>query len=126
MRCFASRSARSAEALPVGASRFATLGTGLSLPLAFKSTSLLRTAPYKGRTTAMSGSDGLALFTYPLEEGETDGVFTVRVVHVSHVTRGDVMYDPAADTARSASFSVSRPGEQRTPPSPRREAKGSR
>jgi hypothetical protein len=80
----------------------------------------------RGRTTAMSGSDGLALFTYPLEEGETDGVYTVRVVHVSHVTHGDVTYDPAADTARSASFSVSRPGKPRTPPSPRREAKGSR
>jgi len=73
----------------------------------------------------MSGSDGLALFTYPLEEGETDGVYTVRVVHVWHVTRGDVTYDPAADTARSASFSVSHPGKPRKQSS-RREAKGSR
>jgi len=80
----------------------------------------------RGHTTAMSGSDGLALFTYPLDEGETEGVYTVRVVHVSHVTRGDVTYDPAADTARSASFSVSRPEKPQTPRPQRREAKGSR
>ena len=58
------------------------------------------------RLTTMTGTDGLALFRYSLQEREHAGVFTVRVMDVSHADRDDARYDAGANVASSATFLV--------------------
>jgi hypothetical protein len=60
----------------------------------------------RARPVTITGSDGLALFTYALGEAGPRGVYTVRVVDVLHEC-SDAEYDAAANVARSTSFSVS-------------------
>jgi hypothetical protein len=62
----------------------------------------------RDRRVAMTGSDGLALFHYSLHAAEHLGVYTVRVTTLSHADRGDALYDPAANTIWSTSFSVNK------------------
>jgi uncharacterized protein YfaS (alpha-2-macroglobulin family) len=58
----------------------------------------------RARLVEVTGADGLALFTYPLETRDTSGVWIVRVINVS---RADgAAYDPAANGASTTSFSV--------------------
>jgi hypothetical protein len=59
----------------------------------------------RARLVERTGTDGLALFTYPLETRESEGVWTVRVVNVSHAG-GGAAYDPTANDASTTSFSV--------------------
>jgi hypothetical protein len=58
----------------------------------------------RARLVEVTGVDGLALFTYPLETREPSGVWTVRVANVSQADGG--AYDPAANGASTTSFSV--------------------
>jgi hypothetical protein len=58
------------------------------------------------RRVMATGRDGLALFAHLFRPLDPAGIYTVRVVDVSHVNRRDVLYDRAADTARSNSFSL--------------------
>jgi hypothetical protein len=61
----------------------------------------------RGRPLATTGSDGVARFTHSLRGSNLPGVYTVRVVEVSHPDCRDAAYDGAANDARSTSFSVS-------------------
>jgi hypothetical protein len=74
----------------------------------------------RGRPLAMTGSDGLARFTYLLRGSDLPGVYTVRVVEVSHPNCGDATYDSAANDARSTSFSVNTPAVVPHPRGPER------
>jgi hypothetical protein len=58
------------------------------------------------RPLATTGGDGLARFTYSLRRSDLPGVYTVRVVAVSHADCSEAAYDSAANDARSTSFSV--------------------
>jgi hypothetical protein len=66
----------------------------------------------RARLVMMTDSDGLALFTHSLGAAEMPGVYTVRVADVSHANRRDVVYDRAANTAWSTSFSVNNPSRR--------------
>jgi hypothetical protein len=59
----------------------------------------------RARSVMTTGTDGLARFTYALRPG-LSGVYTVRVVDVSHVNRAGAAYDRAANSGWSNSFSV--------------------
>ena len=61
----------------------------------------------RARLMTTTDGDGLARFTYPLESLPS-GVYTVRVIDVSHLERRDATYDRAANTGSSNSFSVPR------------------
>ena len=59
----------------------------------------------RARLMTITDREGLARFTYPLESLQS-GVYTVRVVDVSHLEQPDTRYDRAANTGSSNSFSV--------------------
>ena len=60
------------------------------------------------RLATMTGSDGRALFRYPLRNPDHSGVFTVSVVDVSHADRADALYDAATNVVSSTTFLVNR------------------
>jgi hypothetical protein len=59
----------------------------------------------RARLMMITNAEGLARFTYPLGSLPS-GVYTVRVVDVSHLERPDARYDRAANSGSANSFSV--------------------
>jgi hypothetical protein len=93
-------SIRDAQNQPVGAAR---VGVDVVAP-----DGVVRTPPQR-----ITGTDGFALFTYPLSDNDLPGVYTLRVVTVSHLHRGDAEYDSAANDAWATSFSLAKSARRR-------------
>jgi hypothetical protein len=63
----------------------------------------------RARPMMVTSDDGLARFTCPLTDADLPGIYTLRVVGVSHLIRNVAEYDSAANEAWSNSFSVNKP-----------------
>ena len=66
-----------------------------------------------GRAAMTTGTDGLALFNCPLSESDLQGVYTLRIISVSHVNRDGAVYDYVANETSANSFSLTRPSRRR-------------
>jgi hypothetical protein len=60
----------------------------------------------RAQPVTTTNTDGLALFRYALPADAEPRVYTIRVVNVFHTLRPGAIYDAAANTATSSSFSV--------------------
>jgi hypothetical protein len=92
-------SIRDAQNQPVGA---ASVSVNVVAP-----DGVVRTVPQ-----TITGTDGFALFTYPLSDNDLPGVYTLRVMSVSHLKLEDAEYDDAANEAWANSFSVNKPARR--------------
>jgi hypothetical protein len=93
-------SIRDAHNQPVGA---ASVSVNVVAP-----DGVVRTVPQ-----TITGTDGFALFTYPLGDNDLPGVYTLRVKSVSHLKLDDAQYDYAANEAWANSFSVTKSARRR-------------
>jgi hypothetical protein len=56
--------------------------------------------------TTMSGTDGTALFAYPLSRSDPAGIYALQVRTVVHADMADATYDPLANQEASATFTI--------------------